>query len=74
MVKVSDLCLTNQENIRIHIKTIRKYKNEIDQNKNFEYDVPFTDRVEIPLQHGKKTTYCLDCMTTCHKTCIYDDD
>lgn len=58
----------------MHIKAIRKYKNEIDQNKNFEYEVPFTDRVEVPLEHGKKTTYCLDCHTTCHKFCAFDDD
>ena len=35
MVKFSDKCLIDQENIREEIKIIKKFKNEIDQNKDF---------------------------------------
>lgn len=51
-----------------------KYKNEIEDNQNFEYEV---DETKQAIQHfppGQHVTNCLQCNITCHQDCKIADD
>lgn len=52
-----------------------KYKNEIDDNQKFEYEVEETRQEKKNLPPGQHVTNCLHCNITCHEDCkIADDD
>lgn len=51
-----------------------KYKNEIDDNQKFEYEVEETRQELKSLPPGQHVTNCLQCNITCHEDCKIADD
>lgn len=53
----------------------KRYKNEMKDNQNFEYEVDEIKQEKIDLPKGQHVTNCIQCNVTCHEDCrIVDDD
>ena len=60
--------------IRKEQELVKMYKNEIQDNKNFQYTVEETQHVKVNLKPGVHVTNCLQCNITCHNYCQIPDD
>lgn len=56
------------------LKIFKKHKRDIEQNKDFEYELEKHKTIKVDLKPGHHVTNCLQCNLTCHKRCIYADD
>nr|XP_022292252.1 uncharacterized protein LOC111103347 isoform X3 [Crassostrea virginica] len=66
--------LTKLAEHRDQLEIFKKHKDDIDNNKDFEYEVEETKQHFIDLPRGQHVTNCLQCHTTCHDNCRYADD
>ncbi|XP_022796004.1 uncharacterized protein LOC111334512 [Stylophora pistillata] len=63
------------EEMRQEENILRQREAEIEQNKEFTYEVNITKPKRIDLSGtGRHTTTCLRCNYTCHENCAYADD
>lgn len=61
--------------LREEILIFKKHKDDIENNKDFEYEVEETIQVMVQLAQGHHVTNCIQCNFTCHDDCqIADDD
>lgn len=66
--------LSKISELRNEVEIFKKHKDDIEHNKDFEYEVEETRQVKVELQQGKHVTNCLHCNITCHENCAYADD
>lgn len=67
--------LTKLSELRDELEIFKKHKNDIESNKDFEYEVEETKQMLVNLDQGHHVTNCLQCNFTCHDDCkIADDD
>ena len=52
---------------------LKKYQSQINENKDFKYNVNETHQQKIDL-HGQFVTNCLECNVTCHFPCQIPND
>lgn len=65
----------NQLNtIRQEGEILKRHRTDIEENKNFDYEVEEVVMTQIPLDQGQYVTNCLMCNYTCHFPCYIDDD
>lgn len=60
--------------LRDELKIFKQHKHDIEQNKDFEYELDKHIVIKVDLKPGHHVTNCLQCNLTCHKNCIYADD
>lgn len=66
--------LTKLSELKEQLNVFQKIKNEIEDNKSFEYTVDETRQEIISLPKGQHVTNCLNCNVTCHEICTIKDD
>lgn len=66
--------LSTLSELQQQLDIFKKYKNEIEDNQNFEYDVDETRQEMVDLPQGQHVTNCLQCNITCHEDCKIADD
>lgn len=66
--------LSKLSELRQQLDVFKKYKNKIEDNQNFEYEVEETRQEMINLPKGRHVTNCLNCNITCHEECKIADD
>lgn len=66
--------LTKLSELRDELEIFKKHKDDIENNKDFEYEVEETKQMSINLDQGHHVTNCLQCNFTCHDDCIIADD
>lgn len=67
--------LSKLSDLQQQLDIFERYKNEINDNQNFEYEVNETRQELIDLPIGQHVTNCMHCNVTCHEHCqIADDD
>ena len=66
--------LSKISELRQQLDIFERYKNEIKENKNFQYTVEETRHEKIDLPRGQHVTNCLQCNVTCHENCKIADD
>lgn len=66
--------LSKISQLRNELEIFKRHKDDIENNKDFEYEVEETRKVKIELKQGKHVTNCLNCNITCHEGCGYADD
>lgn len=66
--------LSKLSELRNDLEVFKKHKDDIEDNKDFEYEVEETIQVKAELRKGKHVTNCLRCNITCHEGCGYADD
>lgn len=66
--------LSKISELRNELEIFKRHKDDIENNKDFEYEVEETRQVKIELKQGKHVTNCLNCNITCHEDCAYADD
>lgn len=65
----------NQLNtIRQECAVLKRHKNDIKYNRNFDYEVEEAVMTQIDLQPGEYVTNCLTCNITCHYPCLLKPD
>lgn len=69
-----EIGLSKQIELEKEIDIFEKHKCEIENNKNFEYEVTETKQYKVQLLKGKHVTNCVPCNVTCHKICLLADD
>lgn len=60
--------------LRDQLEIFRKHKDDIENNKDFEYEVEETKQHLVDLPRGQHVTNCIQCNVTCHENCAYADD
>lgn len=66
--------LTKISELRDELEIFKKHKDDIENNKDFEYEVEETKQMPIYLDQGHHVTNCLQCNFTCHDDCIIAND
>lgn len=66
--------LSKISELRNELEIFKKQKDDIENNKDLEYEVEETRQVKVELKQGKHVTNCLNCNITCHEDCTYADD
>lgn len=66
--------LTKLSELREEINIFKRHKDDIKDNKDFEYEVEETHQIKVQLSQGHHVTNCLRCNLTCHDDCIIADD
>lgn len=66
--------LSKQWELDKELDIMNRHKSDIQNNKDFEYEVEETKQVKTELKQGVHVTNCLTCNITCHANCIYKDD
>lgn len=66
--------LSMVSDFRKELEIIKTHKQDIENNKDFEYEVEETKQIQILLKQGRHVTNCLRCNLTCHKNCAYADN
>lgn len=66
--------LSMVSDLRKELEIFNTHKQDIENNKDFEYEAEETRQIEIALEPGRHVTNCLRCNLTCHDNCIYADD
>ena len=66
--------LTKLAELRDQLEIFKKHKDDIENNKDFEYEVEETKQYLVDLPRGQHVTNCLQCHTTCHEKCAIADD
>lgn len=67
-------CSSKISELRNELEVFKKHKDDIENNKDLEYEVEETRQVKVELRQGKHVTNCLYCNITCHEDCAYADD
>lgn len=62
--------LLKQSALENEIEILKKHEREIEDNKDFEYEVVETSRYKVQLNPGEHVTNCVPCNITCHERCI----
>lgn len=62
--------LSKQLNLENEIEILKKHECEIEDNKDFEYEVTETTRYKVQLNPGEHVTNCIPCNITCHEKCM----
>lgn len=60
--------------LREQLEIFKKHKDDIENNKDFEYEVEETKKYLVDLPRGQHVTNCLQCNVTCHENCAIADD
>lgn len=60
--------------LKDQLEIFRKHKYDIENNKDFEYEIEETKQHLVDLPRRQHVTSCLKCDVTCHDNCIYADD
>lgn len=60
--------------LRDQLEIFKKHKDDIENNKDFEYEVEETIQILVDLPPGQHVTNCLQCNITCHENCTIADD
>lgn len=60
--------------LREQLEIFKKHKDDIENNKDFEYEVEETKKYLVDLPRGQHVTNCLQCNVTCHENCAIEDD
>lgn len=66
--------LSMVSDLRKELEIFNQHKQDIENNKDFEYESEETRQIKILLKPGRHVTNCLRCNRTCHENCIYADD
>ncbi|XP_078320634.1 uncharacterized protein LOC144617592 isoform X2 [Crassostrea virginica] len=66
--------LSKLTELRDQLEIFKRHKDDIDNNKDFEYEVEETKQHLVDLPRGQHVTNCLHCYTTCHDDCAYADN
>lgn len=66
IVKLSEL--------RDELDLLKEIKNDIESNKDFEYEVEEVVQTMVQLDSGHYVTNCLNCLVTCHSDCNIADN
>lgn len=67
--------LSKLSELQQQLDIFKRYKNEMKDNQNFEYEVDEIKQEKIDLPKGQHVTNCIQCNVTCHEDCrIVDDD
>lgn len=67
--------LTKLSELRAHLHSFKKRKNDIEKNKDFENEVEETHQIIVQLDPGHRAINCRNCNLTCHVDCnILEDD
>lgn len=66
--------LSMVSDLRKELEIFKTHKQDIENNKDFEYEAEETRQIKILLEPGRHVTNCLRCNLTCHENCIYADD
>lgn len=56
------------------LEIFRKHKDDIKNNKDFEFEVEETKQHLVDLPCWQNVTNCIQCKTTCHENCMDADD
>lgn len=62
------------EDIKQHLELIKKNKNKIEFNRNFNCKVNEFRQEKVPVAKGHHVANCLNCNVTCHDNCTIADD
>ena len=68
------LSLGKLEKLAKEVKVLNSHEEDIDKNKDIEYEVNDVKYFKRDTAHGQNTTNCLKCSVTCHERCIYKND
>lgn len=60
--------------LREEIDIFKKHKDDIENNKDFEFEVEETIQVMVTLDRRTRALNCIQCNLTCHDDCILADD
>ncbi|XP_056014684.1 uncharacterized protein LOC125674781 isoform X2 [Ostrea edulis] len=66
--------LSKLAELRDQLEIFKKHKDDIENNKDFTYEVEETKQFMIDLPRGQHVTNCIQCHITCHEDCMYADD
>lgn len=66
--------LSKLSELRNQLDAFQRNRNDIENNKDFEYEVDETKQIKVELKPGEHVTNCLHCNITCHEKCAYADD
>lgn len=66
--------LSKLDELQEQLEILKKHKDDIENNKNFEYEVEETKQTLVDLPRGQHATNCLQCNVTCHENCAIADD
>ena len=66
--------LAKMSQLKEETRIFQENEAEIKRNSNFKYKVTEARLKEIPCEHNRHVTYCMNCHNTCHDDCIYKDD
>lgn len=66
--------LSKISELRNELEIFEKHKDDIENNKDLEYQLEETRQVKVEFKQGKHVTNCLNCNITCHEDCAYADD
>lgn len=62
--------LSKQTELENEIEILNKHKSDIENNKDFEYEVTETKQIKVKLNQGEHVTNCIPCNITCHEKCM----
>ena len=68
------LGLGKLERLAIEVETLCKHEDDIDQNKDVNYEVSELKFFKKKTDPGQYTTNCLKCTVTCHAHCAFKND
>lgn len=60
--------------LQYQLEIFRKHKDDIKNNKDFEFEVEETKQDLVDLPCWQNVTNCIQCKTTCHENCMDADD
>lgn len=60
--------------LRDQLEIFKRHKDDIENNKDFIYEVEETKQFLVDLPRGQHVTNCLQCNVTCHENCAIADD
>lgn len=66
--------LSNLGELREQLEIFKTHNDDIENNKDFEYEVEETKQSLVDLPRGQHVTNCLQCNVTCHENCRIADD
>lgn len=66
--------LSQLSELRDHLDIFQKHRADIEDNKDFEYEVDETKQIKVELNPGKYVINCLRCNITCHENCSCADN
>ncbi|XP_063049606.1 uncharacterized protein LOC134444063 [Engraulis encrasicolus] len=66
--------LSKMEEIRTTEAALDKHKNQVEENRDFEYEVEVEKPQKIDIPRGEYITNCLQCTFTCHRHCRIPKD